>query len=196
MIRKSIRSTGSRHPCIKSKRAHGFTLQELVVTLTIGSILTSLSFALPQLVRHETISAETNLILANMYLARSESVKTGKQVLLCKSQDKLNCSNTASWHDGWIIFVDDNDNYQREPSERIIQVKDKLPDSLTLSFRAWGPGRGRYLSFQPSGFIQQNGTFALCDKNGKARPRGILIMQSGRARVSYQGSARNPRLCS
>lgn len=178
-----------------SIRNHGFTLIELIVTLAIAAILTTLSFSIPKLLRHERITSEVNNLIADLSLTRSEAVKTGEQVLLCKSQDQNQCSRNGNWDSGRLIFIDKNRNYQKDPGEQIIRVQQSLPSFLSLKFRAWGPGRGRYLSYQPSGFVQQNGTFAFCDRNHSARPRGVLIMQSGRNRISYSGSARNPELC-
>lgn len=176
-------------------RYHGFTLVELIVTLAIAAILISLSVSVPNLLRHETISSQTNNLVADLSLSRSEAIKTGEQVLICKSQDQIQCSNNGDWNAGRLIFIDRNKNYQKDPGEQTIRVRQALPSSLSLKFRAWGPGSGRYLSYQPSGFVQQNGTFAFCDRNRHVRPRGVLIMQSGRNRIAYKGSSRNPELC-
>ncbi|HEX19741.1 MAG TPA: prepilin-type N-terminal cleavage/methylation domain-containing protein [Acidiferrobacteraceae bacterium] len=176
-------------------RYRGFTLIELIVTLAIAAILVSLSVSVPKLLQHETITSKTNNLIADLSLTRSEAVKTGEQVLICKSQDQVQCSRSGNWDEGRLIFIDKNKNYQKDPDEQIIRVRQPLPGFLSLRFSAWGPGNGRYLSYQPSGFVQQNGTFAFCDRNRRVRPRGVLIMQSGRARISYRGSTRNPELC-
>lgn len=173
----------------------GFTLIELMVTLAIAAILATLSVSIPKLLQHETITSEVNNLIADLSLTRSEAVKTGEQVLICKSQDLTQCSNNINWDAGRLIFIDKNKNYQKDPGEQIIRVRQPLPGFLSLKSTAWGPGNGRYLSYQPTGFIQQNGTFAFCDRNRNARPRGVIYMRSGRNRISYSGSTRNPELC-
>ena len=178
-----------------SIRNRGFTLIELMVTLTIATVLVSLSVSIPKLLQHETITSETNSLIADLSLTRSEAVKTGEQVLICKTQDQLQCSRSGNWNAGRLIFIDKNKNYQKDPGEQIIRVRQSLPSFLSLKSTAWGPGNGRYLSYQPTGFIEQNGTFTFCDRNRSARPRGVIYIQSGRSRISYQGSTRNPELC-
>lgn len=173
----------------------GFTLVELLVTLVIAGIVATLAVAVPKLLRHQTITSETNLLVADLALTRSEAIKRGQQVLICMTRDQRQCSNRGSWNQGRLIFIDANRNYRRDPGEAVIRVRQALPEFLSLRFRAWGPGNGRYLSYQPSGFVQQNGTFAFCDQQRQSRPRGVLIMQSGRNRIAYSGSKRNPDLC-
>lgn len=186
----SIPAFAGNKPSIQNR---GFTLIELIVTLAIAAILTTLSFSIPKLLRHETITSEANSLIADLSLTRSEAVKTGEQVLICKSQDQVQCSRSGNWDEGRLIFIDKNKNYQKDPGEQIIRVRQPLPEFLSLKSTAWGPGNGRYLSYQPTGFIEQNGTFAFCDRNRRARPRGVIYMRSGRNRISYKGSTR--KLC-
>lgn len=98
---------------------YGFTLLELLVTMAIVAILAAL--ALPSfttLVANNRLATKANETLAAVMLARSESFKRGKRVVLCKSSDAATCETSSSspWSSGWIIFVDDDNSGQRTTS--------------------------------------------------------------------------------
>src|SRR5512135_3440893 len=89
----------------------GFTLVELLVVLAVGSIL--LAIAIPGyafLVNASRLAAVTNDLVAALQLARSEAVKQGTRVTVCKTSNPIaaqaSCDSTANWHEGWLVFSD------------------------------------------------------------------------------------------
>lgn len=81
----------------------GFTLIELMVTLTVMAIVLSLaapSFA--SLLASNRISTQTNELIGALNLARSEAVRRGQPVTLL--------AGDANYSKGWSVFPDANGN--------------------------------------------------------------------------------------
>ncbi len=86
-------------------KQQGFTLVELMVTITVLAIV--IGIAVPsfygQIQNNRSLALGEEFAGALNY-ARSEAVKRGKRVTLCASADASKCS--GSWQQGWIAFVD------------------------------------------------------------------------------------------
>ena len=91
----------------------GFTLVELMITLTVAAIL--LAIAIPSvsfMVRSVRSTSATNDFVGALNRARNEALVQPGNVVFCASNNNSasspNCAGT--WNDGWIIFNDcDND---------------------------------------------------------------------------------------
>lgn len=88
----------------------GFTLIELMVTVSLLAIL--LSVAIPSfrdmLQNNRTQTIADNLMTALQY-ARSEAIKRGAKVEICRSANTSDatpiCANSTAWGDGWLVKV-------------------------------------------------------------------------------------------
>lgn len=97
----------------------GFSMIELIIVLVIAGLLAS--FAMPGFqifLGGSQISSTTNNFISALYSARSEAIKRGSQAGVCPSNDPTSpvaeCSASASWTDGWIVFADSNNNGLRD----------------------------------------------------------------------------------
>jgi type IV fimbrial biogenesis protein FimT len=91
-------------------RARGYTLLELVITMSIAAIL--LTIAVPSfryVTNSNRIAGEVNGLLGDLQFARAEAIKEGRTVTVCASTDGQNCSNSTAWQQGWIVFSDPTD---------------------------------------------------------------------------------------
>ncbi|MBS0287752.1 MAG: GspH/FimT family pseudopilin [Proteobacteria bacterium] len=85
---------------------HGFTLIELMVTISILAIVMLL--AIPDFtstIKRNTISNMSNDLITSLNYARSEAIKRGVSVSVCATQDANYGACGSSWNLGWLIFV-------------------------------------------------------------------------------------------
>ena len=172
--------------------AKGVTLIELIVTTSIIAILASIaapSFA--DLRRDSTRTATVNAFFHSLFLARSEAIKRGQVISICKSQDGATCAPAgAQWHEGWIVFAntDRDDLPVRDPNEEILLVNAGWPGGTITSNR-------EAYSFRAYRQAVVNGTIVFCDARGSAHARAIIISHTGRPRISHRDSANRPLNC-
>jgi type IV fimbrial biogenesis protein FimT len=161
----------------------GFTIIELMITLVVAAIL--LAVAAPSfrdIIQNNRLTTEINTLSASLNLTRSEAIKRGSPVTLCKSNDfdaSPSCVSAANWHDGWIVFDDIDSDGALDAGETIIRVVNGLTSGTTLVFAT---GKNDVI-YTANGFaVGDNGTFRLCDGRGINFAKGLVISNSGRVR--------------
>lgn len=167
----------------------GFTMVELMITISIASIL--LAVAVPSyqsLMQESRLTTQANELMTALHYARSEAVKRGGRVTICKSSDGATC-NGVNWEDGLLVFNDMDIAGSVDNGDEILRVFPKLNGS---SLKGGGNFSSR-VSYLRNGRSQgnnnfPNGTFTLCNQ-GSARK--IVINVSGRARVEKAGCPSN-----
>ncbi len=170
---------------------HGLTLIELVTTVTILAILSVVAIPSFNHLLHESQrAAAVNGFLRGLFLARSESIKRGRMVTLCKSRDGASCTPAGEWHAGWIVFVnmDRDEPPVRDDGEHIIHVDAGWRGGTITSNRA-------AYSFRPHQQGVVNGTIVFCDPRGSAHARAIIISNTGRPRVAQRDSSNRALRC-
>ncbi|HRY14609.1 MAG TPA: GspH/FimT family pseudopilin [Candidatus Competibacteraceae bacterium] len=132
-------------------KQHGFTLTELMITIAVAAIVLAIGVpSFQQVVRNNQATSQMNDLIGSLSLARSEAVKRGRRVVMCKSNDGATCS--GNWHDGWIVFVDDaNENATPDAGEDILRVHGPLGGASdnTLTGNALV---NTFISYTPDGF--------------------------------------------
>jgi type IV fimbrial biogenesis protein FimT len=163
----------------------GFTLMELIVTLAIAAIVVTLGVpSFREMLRENRLATQTNEFLAALSLARSEAIKRGVRVSLCKSDDGANCTSDGGYQQGWMVFADPNDNATVDPGEPVLRVYAALPAGMLLTGNSTVQS---YVSYVASGVSRlitggfQAGTLTLCVQ---PEARLIVINSMGRARVA------------
>lgn len=160
----------------------GVTLVELIVAVAIIAILAGFTVpAFTNTIRNNRLAAASNTLLASLQFARSEAIKRGIRVTLCKSADGSLCSKDGGYEQGWLVFEDRNGNAQVDGGETIIRVM----EGQAMSISGNTPVR-HYISYMPEGWTRlkngglQMGTLTLCE--GQVARR-VIISRSGRART-------------
>ena len=170
--------------------ARAFTLVEMLVAIAIVTMLLVAGapafyswLASYELANHTKHLAET------MTRARTDAVRTGERVNLCKSPDRRQCADGGSWEGGFIVFVDENQNGLIDEGERIIGVDGPAPRGITISANRplddyvsyTSLGRARMLN----GALQM-GTFTVCRRGERAMH--VVLANSGRVRIERTAS--------
>ena len=173
----------------------GFTLIELISTISIAGIL--LSVGIPSLSAAIANNQQNSTIMTlyghHLY-ARSEAITRNQRITLCKSSNGQQCSRTAQWQDGWIIFADTNKDKQVNGTEQILRVQQQFKQGQTIKYR--GFGSFNYVSYYSSGQSTTNGTFTLCNRNGAEFAKSVIISRTGRARIKNKSASGRPLTCS
>lgn len=177
--------------------ARGFTLIELMVVIALVAVIVGLavpSFA--RLASAAAISSGVNQFLADMRFARSEAVRRGGGVVLCRSDDPESSDAACSaspdiqgWASGWIIFHDRDGNGQRNSDEDLLRVQARHSGIDTIAtggtptlFRF--AATGRLLAPGPVASLQFGGSNLQPDIR-----RVVCVNAGGRARIAGDGTA-------
>ncbi len=167
----------------------GFTMIELMVTLAILGIMLALTApSFQTLVKNNLIAAETNRLVSDMQFARSEALKRGGPVILCRTGDPTAATPTCggaphTWSNGWLVYVSgDSNNTYEAATDTLLRVAQASPGGLTI--KANGASNSN-LEFNGDSSTNQGGStarFAICDDRGTAHGRMVEIPPVGRLR--------------
>lgn len=158
----------------------GFSLVELIFTITLSSILLTLAFPVyNHLILDLHLFSLTDRVFFTLNYAQSEAIRRRKVITLCKSKDGKSCS--GRWKDGWIIFTGKNPASSIANGNLPLRVFPALSHRESLEWH--GFHSDNYLQLFPDGSIQ-NGHFILCVKTfSRKMTRYIKISPTGRIRI-------------
>ncbi len=172
-----------------NNKNRGFTLIELMVTVSIAAIL--LSIAVPSfktMLKNNRVTTSSNEFVAALILARSEALKRNNTVSVCTTTDQQSCSNSTDFANGWIVFLNCNDdgsidNGASDTScdgapEEIIKVHEKLNK---VSIKSTGEAKS-ILTYQYSG-RSDTVTLELKEEGKNTVEKKIIISRTGRVKT-------------
>lgn len=167
-----------------SRRQFGFTIIELMMTLVLLAVLAGLAApSVRDMIATSRLKTHNGAIQSSLMMARSEAIKRKGRVVVCKSADQASCTTAGNWEQGWIVFVDSNDNATVDAGEGIIQKVGALSGAFILKANN---NVADYVSYTSSGAPKvkasdtlQTGTFTLCQAAGGSA-RQIEVFATGR----------------
>lgn len=164
---------------MSASRSRGFTLIELMVTLAVAAILLTIGVpSFRDLMIKSRLSGQVQEFYGALGYARSEAIKRGNYVSICKSADGSSCGdNTVSWSNGWIVFANnDNDSpavRDISPNEEpLLRVFPALPSNYTLNANSFT----NYITYDRFGMANTNGTFVFCANSDESKARAIAVI--------------------
>lgn len=182
----------------KRRSQFGFTLLELMIVVTIMVILMTIGVpSFRTLYQNNRQTLMTNEMVGSLQLARSESIKRGQTVTVCRVADPTIaepvCGSGSNWSSGWIVFADDAAAVGtfEVATDTIIQRNQGVQEGQNLIGNNNVAVR---VSFNEVGLAQgTNGTMTLCDQRGTensgSHTREIVISTTGRVRSSEGNGA-------
>ncbi|MBS7350052.1 MAG: GspH/FimT family protein [Comamonas sp.] len=150
--------------CLRAQRQgrvhSGFTLVELLVASAILALLMALAAANFSALFHIwRVRQTTETLIASLYLARSEAIRLGGQVLIEKLPNNDHCNSASGnqeWGCGWQICHDENKNGKCDLSTEPLLHHAPVPGKLricrrggtaSIAFDRWGKASGAFPSF-------------------------------------------------
>ena len=155
----------ARYPSLHDQ--HGFTLAELLVTLTVAMILGigTAEFA-PRIIQDSRMVTTVNEFVTILQRARSQAIKRGRRVVLCPTRDTTTCGHSLDWQNGWLLF--ESDNREREPDEPLLRIGQPPGDGIYMYA---SNSRKRIVYQQDGSSGGSNASFTFCDTRRLAAPR-------------------------
>jgi type IV fimbrial biogenesis protein FimT len=158
------------------KNIRGLTLVELMMVIAILAILMALAAPVNSWMTSARLSSFTNQVSTALAYAKSESIRLGSRVTVCKSAAPTAatpaCSDDdGSWARGWIVFADNTHETSNvagtiDGTDMVLKVGDKMTEVIVTT----GDNFDDWVSFLPSGLSRggggsQGGMFTLCLPN-------------------------------
>lgn len=162
-----------------------FTLVEMLVAIAIAALL--LAAGVPafhhwlgayELANHAKHLAET------MMRARTDAVRSSQRVSLCKSSDQRQCADGGTWEEGFVVFIDENQNGRIDEGERVLGIDGHAPRGITITANRPVDDYVSYTSLGRARMLNgalQMGTFTVCRRGQRAMH--VVLANSGRVRT-------------
>lgn len=173
------------HPAV------GFTLVELMATMSIGMLLLISGIpAMHELIQRNLHSSHINTFVSSLHYSRSEAVKRGGNVVMCRGHES-GCARTAGWHKGWLIFADQNQNREYDTGDQLLRFEQGWDDGIKVT-----SGRRRRIVYQPTGYSPgTNGTYVFCNPSYPDMVSAVILSNTGRPRLSKKRPGGKPLRC-
>lgn len=169
-----------------SKSKRGFTLVELLVTLSVAMIL--MVFGVPGLrdfVMNAQLSTQANEFVTSIQLARGTAIKQQRNARICVSttwnSTPPTCTGGTDWSDGWVVWVDQDRDGILDAAE-VIRVTEPLDGNSLFTSAA-----SAAFTYDATGMVSAGDTLTLCDNRSNELGRTITITPAGRVNLSQGG---------
>ena len=158
---------------VRAARRHaaGFTLIELMVTLTVIVVLGMVAVpSFNQAFLGNRLTGYANSFAASANYARSEAIKRNATVTLCRSVDGSACASSGGWQQGWIVTA----------GTTVLQKQGALASGYHLT------GDNYSIDFQATGVGATDSTLVLCRATPTAgnQERQLRVTATGRVNIT------------
>jgi len=147
----------------------GYTLIEALVSLSIVAVLAAI--AIPSFADHigrQRVAVATNGLNTAFRYARSEAITRATRVAVVPAE-------AADWRNGWVVFIDTNDNGALDTGETTLQHFAAAGQGVTIA--GVGSDLDKVVSYNQDGFARRPGG------NGLALGRMVLTYNGANPRA-------------
>ena len=177
----------------------GFTLIELMVTVSIAAVL--MMMAIPSLGtyrRNAELTSVTSTLVASINTARGEALKRGLSSMVAPT------GNGSDWTTGWVVFVDtDSSRNYDVAKDTLVFTEPATEHYIGISATGTAGAAASQIIFDASGYSKNaagasgNFTFVIQRNDGTAatdfsEKQYIFVARTGRTRVCKPVSATDP----
>jgi type IV fimbrial biogenesis protein FimT len=161
---------------MKSNQHHGFTILELLITLTIASVVLVMAGPpLKQFIQSNRLTSYRNALVNDIGLARSKSLERNLPSVVCVSSDGANCTN-GSFQEGWITVLDTDSDGNVSNADELLKVQNPLDGDISFYSDV-----GSKVEYDGRGFnAGVTGNISVCDDRGVDSALVISISTTGR----------------
>src|SRR5215470_12089665 len=126
-------------------RASGFSVMELMVTLSIVAILVALATpSFRNFTSSNRVTTVNNDLVTALNLARSEAARRSTPVTVCASADGDTCGANTDWASGWIVFQNPGAAGVIASQQDVLQKWGSAPGVIQVTTN------DAYLQYQPT----------------------------------------------
>ena len=160
-------------------RPDGFTILELMITVSIAAVLLVIGVpAFQNYGAQQRMNASISALHSDLVLARSQAIHLDVQVIACPGNLSDGCTGATDWSQGWIIFSDINTDRQHQQLEPLLRHGQGAEQ---MAIR--GSAGRTTLRFYPNGSAPgSNSSILLCDRRGPEFARKLILSNLGRVR--------------
>lgn len=161
----------------------GFTLTEFMVTLAVAGIFVAVGIpAYYSLIQNNKAVGMVNKLSASFNYARMEAIKRGIRVSVCPAANAAlnSCGNGTQWAQGWIVFLDANNNNTIDSAADLVKIQEALPAGTTVN------SNQAIVSYDGSGFVTSGAVAMTISATGCTgnNARQLAITSSGRLTIA------------
>lgn len=165
------------------KKADGFTLIELMITVAIMAIVLTLGVpSFRDFIMNNRITTQANEFVASIQTARSLAIRHQRPAQICVSANPAAatpaCTASTDWTQGWFVWVD-LDRDSAVDNNEVMRVTQPLEGTTTFDSAA----RDSF-TYDPRGLVDNGDTLDLCDDRPDETGRRITISAAGRVNIA------------
>jgi type IV fimbrial biogenesis protein FimT len=169
----------------------GLSMLECLVALAVMAILTVLAEpGFRDLLVRRSVLVTAEALVGDLRFARSEAIKRGTQVSMCRSANGSACSPAGHWVEGWIVFVDRNTKGVVDPGDEVLRVQSRQPqlESIASDNRTTDKASFSFLPTGMSGPATQTFKLTPVAPVPSNSLRVVCVSSQGRPRLAPPGA--------